>query len=172
MQSQSIQTLISAEEIQKRVQDLAAKIRKETIRDQDWVVLVLLKGALFFASDLCKHLPEHIQMECVRVSSYKGQRQSSGQVDFGVFPEVLGQNILVIDDILDTGLTLERVSETLMSKGAAQVKTCVLLTKLHTQTHEVKADYTGFTIPKAFVVGYGLDYQEKLRNLPYIGVLN
>ena len=172
MQSQSIQTLISAEEIQKRVQDLATEICEETIKDQDWVILVLLKGALFFASDLCRHLPEHIQMECVRVSSYKGQLQSTGQVDFGVFPEIQGRNILVIDDILDTGLTLERVSATLLSKGAAQIKTCVLLTKQHTQTHGVKADYTGFTIPKAFVVGYGLDYQEKLRNLPYIGELN
>ena len=172
MQPQINRIIVSSDQIQERVKTLAGDIQREIIADEEWVVLILLKGALFFATDLCMYLPENIQIECVRVSSYKGGLKSSGEVDFGVFPEVAGKSILVIDDILDTGLTLEQVTMALMKKGASQVKTCVLLTKENTQIRDVKADYTGFTIPNEFVVGYGLDYQDKLRNLPHIAVLS
>ena len=115
-----------------------------------------------------------LEMECLNVSSYHGETESSGTVKFldSTLPNVEGKTVLVIDDILDTGRTLHIVSQKLLSLGAKKLHRCVLLSKNKQRAKEINAEYVGFHIEDEFVVGYGLDYQEKYRNLPYIGVLN
>ena len=137
------------------------------------VVVILLKGALVFAADLLRRIPRELSIECLNVASYHGGLESSGQVDFldRNFPEVKGQHILVLDDILDTGRTLAAVSKRLLEEGATAVHTGVLLAKDKPRAAAVQADYIGFEIGDEFVVGYGLDYKGKYRNLPYVGVL-
>ena len=113
-----------------------------------------------------------MDIECINVASYHGGVESSGEVKFldHKLPDVDGKQVLLVDDILDTGRTLDAVSKALANQGAASVKTCVLLAKDKVRAVEQEADYIGFTIGDEFVVGYGLDYQEKYRNLPYVGV--
>jgi len=165
--------LISETLIQNRLDSLAKEVING-IDSDDFVAIILLKGALVFATDLCRKLPVALEMECLKVSSYHGGTESSGNVEFldPVLPDVAGKTVLVIDDILDTGRTLDAVSEKLRSLGAKKLHRCVLLSKNKTRAQEVEAEYVGFEIEDEFVVGYGLDYQEKYRNLPYIGVLD
>jgi hypoxanthine phosphoribosyltransferase len=133
-----------------------------------------LKGALVFMADLLRRVPLRLEIECLNVASYHGGTESSGQVDFldQKLPDVKGRCVLLIDDILDTGRTLDAVSAKLREMGAREVKTCVLLTKDKKRAAEVEADYSAFEIADEFVVGYGLDYDGKYRNLPYVGVLS
>jgi hypoxanthine phosphoribosyltransferase len=137
------------------------------------VVVILLKGALVFAADLLRRVPRVLEIECLNVASYHGGLASSGTVDFldRHFPEVRGRHVLLLDDILDTGRTLHAVTRRLLAEGAAAVHTAVLLAKDRPRAAPVAADYVGFEIGDEFVVGYGLDYQGKYRNLPYVGVL-
>jgi hypoxanthine phosphoribosyltransferase len=138
------------------------------------VVIVLLKGALVFAADLLRRLPRMLEIECLNVASYHGGTESSGKVDFldHRFPDVSGRQVLVLDDILDTGRTLKAVVERMREEGASQVKTAVLLAKDKDRAAEVEADYVGFVIGDEFVIGYGLDYKGRYRNLPYVGTLS
>ena len=124
-------------------------------------------------ADLCRRLPVPLEIETLGVASYHGGTESSGVVEFldTKLPEVKGRHILLIDDILDTGRTLKAVKERLLAIGAVTVKTSVLLSKEKERAEEVGADYIGFEIGDEFVVGYGLDYQGRYRNLPYVGVL-
>jgi hypoxanthine phosphoribosyltransferase len=137
------------------------------------VVIILLKGALVFAADLLRRVPRPLLIECLNVASYHGGTESSGKVDFldRHFPEVRDHHVLLLDDILDTGRTLHAVRERLLEEGAAAVHTAVLLAKDKERAEEVEADYVGFEIADEFVVGYGLDYQGRYRNLPFVGVL-
>jgi len=137
------------------------------------VVIILLKGALVFAADLLRRIPRVLEIECLNVASYHGGMESSGKVDFldRHFPEVAGRHVLLLDDILDTGRTLHAVEHRLLEEGAAAVHKAVLLAKDKQRAEEVEADYVGFEIGDEFVVGYGLDYLGKYRNLPYVGVL-
>ena len=162
--------LIHEDIIRKRVEYLA-KLFTQDCKDNDVdeiTVVILLKGALVFAADFVRHLDMKISVECINASSYHGGTKSSGKIEVDHVPDVLNKNILLIDDILDTGLTMGWVREKLFEKGAALIGTCVLLDK---QIAEERCDYTGFNIPNEFVVGYGLDYQGHYRNLPYIGIL-
>lgn len=164
--------LIDEAVIGKRIDVIAEKIVQEMEGDE-FVVVLLLKGALVFAADLCRRMPVPLQIECLNVSSYHGGTESSGQVDFldTKLPDVTGKKVLLVDDILDTGRTLHAVSQKLSAMGAAELKTCVLLSKDKERAQEVESDYVGFVIGDEFVVGYGLDYEGRYRNLPYIGVL-
>jgi hypoxanthine phosphoribosyltransferase len=164
--------LIDEAVIEKRLDALAAKIERD-FPQGPLLVIILLKGALVFAADLLRRVPRVLEIECLNVASYHGGMESSGVVDFldRHFPEVRGRQVLLLDDILDTGRTLHAVSRRLMDEGAAAVKTAVLLAKDKDRAKEVEADYVGFQIGDEFVVGYGLDYQGKYRNLPYVGVL-
>ncbi|MCU0778635.1 MAG: hypoxanthine phosphoribosyltransferase [Akkermansiaceae bacterium] len=164
--------LIDEEVIEKRLDGMAADIERE-FPPGPLVVVILLKGALVFAADLLRRVPRVLEIECLNVASYHGGLESSGRVDFldRHFPEVKGQHVLLLDDILDTGRTLHAVNERLMEEGAVAVHTAVLLAKDKPRSEEVSADYVGFEIGDEFVVGYGLDYQGKYRNLPYVGVL-
>lgn len=164
--------LIDEEVIQHRIDTLAAQIL-EDVGSENVVIVSLLKGALVFTADLFRRLPIELEIELINVASYHGGTESSGEVKFldKCLPNVVGKNVLIVDDILDTGLTLQAVSKALAEEGAQSVKTCVLLSKDKKREIELTADYVGFIIGDEFVVGYGLDYEGKYRNLPYVGVL-
>ena len=164
--------LIDEDIIYKRLDILAEKVT-EDFEDKSIVVVALLKGAILFMADLLRRMPLAMEIECVNVSSYHGGTESSGTVTFldKTFPDVKGRSVLLLDDILDTGRTLDAVTTKLSELGAAEIKTCVLLSKDIPRESVQDADYTGFVIGSEFVVGYGLDYQGRYRNLPYVGIL-
>jgi hypoxanthine phosphoribosyltransferase len=164
--------LVDEEVIGKRLDVLAGQISRD-FSAGPLLVIVLLKGAFVFAADLLRRVPRPLEIECLNVASYHGGLQSSGRVDFldRHFPEVAGREVLLLDDILDTGRTLHAVASRLTEEGARTVRTGVLLVKDRSRDEEVEADYAGFVIGDEFVVGYGLDYKGRYRNLPYVGVL-
>ena len=164
--------LIDEEVIEKRLDLIAAEIERD-FPDGTLLVIILLKGALVFAADLLRRVSRPLEIECLNVASYHGGTASSGRVDFldRGFPEVAGRHVLLLDDILDTGRTLHAVKARLVEAGAMAVHTAVLLAKDKPRDEEVVVEYVGFRIGDEFVVGYGLDYQGRYRNLPYVGVL-
>jgi hypoxanthine phosphoribosyltransferase len=164
--------LIDEEVIGKRLDAMVRDIDRD-FPGGPLVVVILLKGALVFAADLLRRMERVLEIECLNVASYHGGTTSSGKVDFldRHFPEVNGRHVLLLDDILDTGRTLHAVTQRLIAEGAAAVHTAVLLAKDRPRAATVTANYVGFVIGDEFVVGYGLDYQGKYRNLPYVGVL-
>ena len=164
--------LVDEEVIGKRLDVLAGQISRD-FSAGPLLVIVLLKGAFVFAADLLRRVPRPLEIECLNVASYHGGLQSSGRVDFldRHFPEVAGREVLLLDDILDTGRTLLAVASRLTEEGARTVRTGVLLVKDRPREEAVEADYAGFVIGDEFVVGYGLDYKGRYRNLPYVGVL-
>ena len=164
--------LIDQEVIEKRLDRLAERIVADFPEDP-LVAVVLLKGAMVFAADLLRRIPRPLEIECLNVASYHGGTSSSGRVDFldREFPLVRGRRVLLLDDILDTGRTLAAVSTRLRDEGAREVRSGVLLAKEKSRCAGVDADYVGFGIGDEFVVGYGLDFRGRYRNLPYVGVL-
>jgi len=165
--------LIAEEVIERRLDAIARQIHDDFTDGDSLQVVAILKGALVFMADLLRRVPLKLEIECLNVASYHGGTESSGRVDFldQKLPDVQGRCVLLLDDILDTGRTLAAVSEKLRTMGAKEVKTCVLLTKDKERAVGVEADYSAFEIADEFVVGYGLDYDGKYRNLPYVGVL-
>ncbi len=164
--------LIDEEVIKKRLDVLAQKVMLD-FEGKPMVVVALLKGAVLFMADLLRRVPLPMEIECLNVASYHGGTESSGVVSFldNTMPDVDGRSVLLLDDILDTGRTLDAVMKKLREHGAAEVKTCVLLAKDIPRDEVLAADYTGFVIGDEFVVGYGLDYRGRYRNLPYVGLL-
>jgi hypoxanthine phosphoribosyltransferase len=164
--------LFTREQIAERVRAIGAEIRRDYAGRNPLLVSVL-KGACIFTSDLMREIDMPLGIEFIAISSYGGAMRSSGEVrivkDLDVAVE--GRDILVIEDIVDTGLTLSYLLNTLHTRGAASVKLAALLDKHERREREVTIDYLGFQIPDAFVVGYGLDYAERYRNLPYVAVL-
>jgi hypoxanthine phosphoribosyltransferase len=164
-------TLLSATALRRRVKELAASITAH-YRGKPLTVLALLNGSVFFLVDLVRLLPPETQIECWRVRSYEGTR-SGGQVRGLAHCEgdFAGRNVLIVDDILDTGLTLDAVRRRVLELGAARAEVCVLLRKKRKRTVKVGAKWAGFDIPDAFVIGYGLDLDGKYRSLKSIRVL-
>ncbi len=164
--------LIDEAVIMKRLDVLAEKVKAD-FDGKPMVVVALLKGAILFMADLLRRVPLPMEIECLNVSSYHGGTESSGVVSFldKSMPDVKGRSVLLLDDILDTGRTLDAVMKKLKEHGAAEVKTCVLLSKDIPRNLMLEADYTGFVIGDEFVVGYGLDYQGRYRNLPFVEIL-
>ena len=164
--------LITEEEIKSRVIELGRQI-SEDFKGEDIVVIGLLKGCFIFIADLIRAISSNVSVDFMIVSSYGSGVVSSGEIkvrkDYSI--DIEGKNVLVIDDILDTGRTLAFVKDYLMVKSPKAIKLCTLLDKPERRTSKVEVDYTGFSVPDEFVVGYGLDYNEKYRNLPFIGVL-
>ncbi len=163
--------LVSEEVIRHRIDGLAKRVLEKG--EDNIMIVVLLKGALIFAADLFRRMPVILDLECLNVSSYHGGMESSGVVKFldATMPNFDGKRVVVVDDIYDTGLTMKSVCDKIKKSGALSVESCVLLAKDKKRDVEYEPDYVGFTIGDEFVIGYGLDYKGKYRNLPYIGVL-
>ncbi len=160
-------------DILRRLDEIAARIAAD-YEGADLTVLAVLNGSLIFVADLLRRIPLPLKLECIRVSSYHGAAESSGNITFDQFsmPDIRGRDVLIVDDILDTGQTLDAIRRRLNEEALPRtVKICVLLRKLKPRLARVEADYAAFDIADEFVVGYGLDYCEKYRNLPFVGVL-
>ncbi len=167
-----MEILIPADRIQKRVSELAGEIAGR-FQDRPVTILGVLTGSLMFLADLVRRLDLPLRIGLIQASSYRGPSTESGflHVQPELFPDVRGRHILLLDDILDTGKTLSYLVRHLRGLSPASLEVAVLLRKQGRQTVPLEPDYCGFTIPNAFVVGYGLDYNDEYRNLPYIAVL-
>ncbi len=168
-----IQTvLISQRQLAERIRQLSRQIERD-FRGGDLVVVAILNGTVMFLTDLIRHLSMPMRLDFIGVSSYRLSTESGDLVFTKELRlDVQGRDVLLVDDILDTGKTLHQVIARLQQQKPRQIKTCVLLEKVARRTANVKPDYVGFSIGDFFVVGYGLDYAERYRNLPFIGVLN
>ena len=164
--------LITAEQLEKRVKTLAHDIERD-FRGREMVVVSLLNGTVMFLADLMRHLNLPLRLDFMGVSSY-GAGTESGELVFTkeLRLDVRGRDLLLIDDILDTGKTLSKVLPKLRALKPRRIKICVLLDKPSRRVENIHADYAGFQIPDYFVVGYGLDFAERYRNLPFVGVLH
>ena len=166
--------LLSAEDIQQRVRELAQEIQGDYAEDAQLHLVSVLKGGFIFLGDLVRAMPRPVTIDFMAVSSYAKGTTSSGEVrvlkdlDTGLD----GRNVIIVEDIVDTGLTLQYLREILHARGPKSLKTACLLSKPSRRAVEVKVDYIGFTIEDRFVVGYGLDYAEQYRNLPYLAMLD
>ena len=167
----TIKTLLTREEVEKRIKELAKEIEKD-YRGKELLIIGLLKGSIMFMSDLIKEMDLPIIIDFMSVSSYSGT-MSTGVINISKDTDisVKDRDVLIVEDIIDTGLTLSHVRKLLEERGAKSLKICTLLDKPSRRTVEIKGDYTGFEIPDEFVVGYGLDYDQHHRNLPYIGIV-
>ncbi len=164
--------LFHEQTILSRLDELAREITA-AYRGQELTVVAVLNGSLIFAADLLRRIPLPLRLDCLRVASYHGGTESTGTVTFHQLnlPDVRGRQVLVLDDILDSGRTLHAICARLRSESPASVRVCVLLSKTKPRAEQMAADFAGFEIGDEFVVGYGLDYAEQYRNLPFVGVL-
>ncbi|MFF2020051.1 MULTISPECIES: hypoxanthine phosphoribosyltransferase [Paenibacillus] len=172
MQNDIKEVLISEEEIQQKIKELGTVLSKE-YAGRNPLVICVLKGAFIFMADLVKVITVPLEMDFMAVSSYGASTKSSGVVkiikDLDVSVE--GRDVLIVEDIIDSGLTLSYLIELLRNRNAKSVSVVTLFDKPAGRTVNLEAEYTGFVLPDEFVVGYGLDYAERYRNLPYVGVL-
>jgi len=165
--------LISQKEIEKKVMEISKEI-SEDYQGKDLLLVCVLKGSIIFTADLIRALSIPVQMDTIAVSSYGDQTKSSGVVRLikDLDEDVTNKHVLIVEDIVDSGLTLQYLKNVLEQRNPASVKVCTLLDKRQRRVHDQEPDYSGFVIPDEFVVGYGMDYNEYYRQLPYIGVLN
>ena len=170
--SEKIDVLISEEDVNKRIKELAAQI------DSDYEgkvihMISILRGGVFFTTELAKHLTVPVTIDFMAVSSYGNGTSSSGNIRIikDLDDPLAGEDVLLVEDIIDSGQTLYHLMETLRRRMPASLKLCTLLDKKERRIADVSVDYTGFEIPDEFVVGYGMDYAQKYRNLPYIGIV-
>ncbi|MGI6673343.1 MAG: hypoxanthine phosphoribosyltransferase [Limnochordia bacterium] len=167
-----LRVLIDAEEIAHRVQELGQQISADH-QGQKLVVIGILKGAVVFLSDLIRHITVPLEVDFMAISSYGAATQTSGVVQLlkDLDRPIEGEHVLIVEDIIDSGLTLSYLYQLLKSRNPASLRTAVLLDKPERRQTEFTPDYVGFTIPDMFVIGYGLDYNHRHRELPYVGVL-
>lgn len=164
--------LIGTEELQAKVAELGRQI-SEDYRGRNPLLICLLRGAVIFLSDLIRATDIPLEMDFMAISSYGNSTESSGVVRLvmDLKSSITGRNVLIVEDIVDTGRTLAYILDNLRTRRPADIKVCALLSKASRREVQVEVDYLGFEIPDEFVVGYGLDYAENYRNLPFIGVL-
>jgi hypoxanthine phosphoribosyltransferase len=164
--------LLSGDEVQARVVELGAQLAAD-YEGRDPVLVSVLKGSIIFMADLVRAMPIPLSIDLMEVSSYGASTESSGQVRIlkDLSSSIEGREVIVVEDIIDTGLTLNYLLRYLHDKGPASIRICCLLDKPARRLAPIEIDYRGFTIPDRFVIGYGLDYGEHYRNLPYVGVL-
>ncbi|AKQ64904.1 Hypoxanthine-guanine phosphoribosyltransferase [Myxococcus hansupus] len=169
---QEVGVLIPEDKLQARVRELAAEITRD-YAGKDLTLICVLKGSAFFAIDLAKYIDLPVKLEFLGVSSYHGGTESTGEVRIttDVSKPMAGKHLLVIEDIIDTGLTMQFLLENLRARHPASLKVCSLLEKPARARTKVDIDYKGFVIEDLFVVGYGLDFDEIYRNIPFIGVM-
>ena len=168
-----VEKIIATEEqLQSRIAELAAQVDSD-YKDKNVLLVGVLKGAIMAMADLTRAMQSHIEMDWMAVSSYGSGTKSSGVVRIlkDLDRDITGRHVLIVEDIVDTGLTLSWLTSNLLSRGAASVEILTILRKPEAAKVEVKVKYVGFDIPTEFVVGYGLDFDEKYRNLSFIGVL-
>ena len=172
MQDDVKKVLLSEEELHAKVAEMGAQVTQD-YEGKNLLLVTVLKGAVIFLSDLMREIKQPAEIDFMVVSSYGSGVKSSGVVkivkDLDINLE--GKDILIVEDILDSGMTLDYIKNILQDRNPASIRICTLLDKPARRKVDLQADYVGFTIPDEFVIGYGLDYDEKYRNLPYIGVL-
>lgn len=168
---ENLKVLIDEDTIQKRILEMAKEIEKD-YEGKEIVLLSILRGSIFFTVDLAKRISNDMKFEFIEVTSYEEGTVSSGKIKLNkdISGSIKGKDVLVIEDIIDTGRTLSYLVDFLKEKEPASVKLCTLLDKPSRRVVDVKVDYKGFEIPDKFVLGYGLDVDQYYRNLPYIGV--
>ncbi len=171
--AETITTLISEEEIDRRIQELADQISKD-YEGKELTVVGILKGACLFMCELVKRISCPVYIDFMQAASYGSATESSGTVNIkkDLDDSIEDKHVIIVEDIVDSGRTLEFLGRFLRSKGAASIRYCTLLDKPERRVVDLEVDYTGFEIPDKFVVGYGMDYAQKYRNLPYIGVIH
>ena len=169
---EQIRIMLSEEKVNARIAELAKQI-SEDYAGRSVHLICILKGSIFFTCELAKRITVPVTMDFMSVSSYGDDTKSSGEVKMvkDLDEPLQGRDVLVIEDIIDSGRTLSYLLENLGSRNPASLRLCTLLDKPERRVKDVKVDYTGFEIPDEFVVGYGLDYAQRYRNLPYIGVV-
>jgi hypoxanthine phosphoribosyltransferase len=167
------ETIIQADELQHRIRELAAEISRD-YEGRDPLLVCVLKGAVFFLSDLMRGLDIPCEVDFMAVSSYGSQTESSGVVRIlkDLDMPIEDRHVLIVEDIVDSGLTLQYLMRSLQTRGPASLEVCALLTKPSRRAVELPARYIGFEIPDKFAVGYGLDHAERYRNLPYVAALS
>jgi hypoxanthine phosphoribosyltransferase len=164
--------IVDEKQLQEKIKELAARVDKD-YENEDLLLIGVLKGAVMAVADLSRALQRHVDMDWMAVSSYGSGTKSSGVVRIlkDLDRDITGRNVLIVEDIVDSGLTLSWLKSNLESRGAGSVEILAILRKPESAKVEVNVKYVGFDIPPDFVVGYGLDFDEKYRNLPFIGVL-
>ena len=170
--AEKVEVLLSEEKINARIREIGEQISKDYAGKSVHLVCIL-KGGSFFMCELAKRITVPVSIDFMSVSSYGDASESSGVIKIvkDLDEPLTDKHVLVIEDIVDTGKTLSYLLELLKGRGAADVKLCSLLDKPERRVVDIKADYTGFQIPDEFVVGYGMDYAQRYRNLPYIGIV-
>lgn len=166
------EVLFSEEQLDRRVREIAAQIEKD-YEGKEIMLISVLRGSFVFMADLCRRIDLPCTLDFMSVSSYGKGTSSSGQVQItkDLSSDISGKHIIVVEDILDSGNTLSYLLKLLEQRNPASIRLCTLLDKPDRRVKQVEVHYSGFSIPDAFVVGYGLDYAEKYRNMPYIGIL-
>ena len=172
MDQDILKVLYTEEEIARRIHELGDQMY-EDLKDKAPLFVSVLRGAFIFMADITRACPVKCDVEFIAVSSYGNATSTSGavQITHDIQQDISGRNLVVVEDILDSGTTLSFLKQYFLTKGAASVSICTLLDKPSRRMKAIRADYIGFEVPDEFVVGYGLDYAQKYRNLPYIGVL-
>ena len=170
--SERIEEMISEEKVNARICELGAQISKDYAGEKVHLICIL-KGASFFACELAKRITIPVTIDFMSVSSYGGSTTSTGVVKIvkDLDEPIADENVIVVEDIVDTGRTLSYLIDMLKDRGPKSLKLCALLDKPERRVVEIEADYKGFEVPDEFIVGYGLDYDQKYRNLPYIGIV-
>jgi len=173
VKGEKVELYLTKEQINQRVKELATEIT-EHYGEQPLTVLGTLKGSVLFLADLVRELPPNIEIDFIRASSYGDSSETSGEVTLEYVPSVNleGRHVLLVEDIIDTGLTASGLYSYLVSQKVNSIQICALLDKPMRRKIPMSCDYLGFSIPNEFVVGYGLDYAQRYRNLPYVGILS
>ena len=164
--------MISEEEVNARIAEIAAQIN-EDYKGEEIVAIGILRGGVYFCTELTKRITIPVILDCMEASSYGAATSSSGQVNItkDLIEDIAGRHVIVVEDIIDTGRTLSLLLDNLRARKPKSLKLCTLLDKPERRIVQVPVDYNGFVIPNKFVIGYGMDYAQKYRNLPYIGVV-
>ncbi len=170
---ETVNMLISAEQIKDKIKEITTQIEKD-FNGEDIVLVCILKGGVMFMVDIAKNLTQNVTFDFMDVSSYGNGTESSGNIKINKDLEnpIEGKNVIIVEDIIDSGRTLNYLCKYLKEKKPNKLKICTLLDKPERRVFDIDVDYVGFEIPDKFIVGYGLDYAERYRNLPYIGILN
>ncbi len=172
--SHSIETMISTEEINLRIKQIAAEINQRYANSESVILIGLLRGSAIFLSDLCRQITVPVILDFMATSSYGSGTESSGEVKVlkELDEEINGRDVVIVEDIIDTGNTLKKIKEMLLLRDPKSLAICTLLNKPSRRQVDVKIDWQGFSIEDKFVVGYGMDFDQLYRNLPYIGIVN